>query len=214
MALTTAPHGPYGGGRIATENERCRSTKDRCACSARQGCRARRHAAAEDRHAVRHRRERRQGVLLDHRRCRAWCKAWEPVRKRAEEAVRGDARRAVGDGRADRRAQGAAPPRRRPRRPRRRRARRRARRAARRSGRPGVPGVERDHRGRLRQGRRRQVHHRGQSRARPARSRPEGRHARRRHLRPVAAEAARDPASSRRPSAARGSSRSRATASP
>ena len=31
----------------------------------------------------------------------------------------------------------------------------------------GVPGVESDHRGRLRQGRRRQIHHRGQSRARP-----------------------------------------------
>jgi hypothetical protein len=50
-----------------------------------------------------------------------------------------------------------------------------------------------NHRGRLRQGRRRQIDHRGQSRARPARSRPEGRRARCRHLRPVGAEAARHP---------------------
>ena len=51
----------------------------------------------------------------------------------------------------------------------------------------------RDHRGRLRQRRRRQIDHRGQSRARPARPRPQGRHARCRHLRPVAAQAARHP---------------------
>ncbi len=146
-----------------------------------------------DRHAVRHRRQRRQGVLLDHASMRASVQAWEPVRKRAEEAVQGDARRAVGDGRADRRAQGrhgrSASA-----------ARRAGRRAARAYARPrpaaGPLGRSRrrlDHRGRVRQGRRRQVDHRGQSRARPARSRPEGRHARCRYLRAVDAEAAGDP---------------------
>ena len=70
----------------------------------------------------------------------------------------------------------------------------------------------RDHRGRLRQGRRRQIDDRHQSRARLARPRPQGRRARCRHLRAVAAEAARHQASGRRRSAARGSSRSRATA--
>ena len=47
------------------------------------------------------------------------------------------------------------------------------------------------HRGRLRQGRRRQVHHLLQSRARLCRARAEGRHPRRRHLWPVAAKAVR-----------------------
>ena len=71
--------------------------------------------------------------------------------------------------------------------------RRRAARAAWRGPPPkaGVPGVERHHRRRLRQGRRRQIHRRGQSRARPAGARPQGRHPRRRHLRPVDAAAAR-----------------------
>ena len=120
--------------------------------------------------------------------------AWEPVRKRAEEAVKAIPGVAVGDGGADRRAQGrrrgaargpasTAGGARRPR----ARAATASSRADRRAGR------DVDHRGRLGQGRRRQVHHRGQSGARPARPRHEGRHARRRHLRAVAAEAARHP---------------------
>ena len=47
------------------------------------------------------------------------------------------------------------------------------------------------HRGRLRQGRRRQVHHLLQSRARLRRDRAEGRHPRRRHLRSVATKTVR-----------------------
>ena len=94
-------------------------------------------------------------------------KAWEPVRERAEKAVRAVPGRHLGAGRSDRRAQGAAPAA--------AAAGGRCRRAAPRAGQggggaqAGVPGVEGDHRGRLRQGRRRQVDHRGQSRARPAR---------------------------------------------
>ena len=115
--------------------------------------------------------------------------AWEPVRKRAEAAVRAvpGVTSVMVALTAERKA-GAArrpPPPRRPRRP-----RRSGRRAAPQR-RPAIPGVERHHRGRLRQGRRRQVDDRGQSRARPARPRPQGRRARCRHLRPVDAEAAR-----------------------
>ena len=66
----------------------------------------------------------------------------------------------------------------------------RARRAARRIG-AGRSGRRGDHRGRVRQGRRRQIDHRGQSGARACRARAQGRHPRRRHLRAVAAEAAR-----------------------
>ena len=81
----------------------------------RQGAGAGRHAAAADRHAVRHRGQRRQGVLLDHRRCRRGEGLGAGAQARRGGGAR-DARRAVGDGRADRRAQGggaAAPARRR-----------------------------------------------------------------------------------------------------
>ncbi len=105
--------------------------------------------------------------------------AWEPVRKRAEEAVRAvpgvqsalvalTAERKAGAARRPPGAAGAA-------------GRGRARRRSGSAGRRARRRV--DHRGRLRQGRRRQVDHRGQSRARPARARPQGRHPRRRHLR-------------------------------
>ena len=49
-----------------------------------------------------------------------------------------------------------------------------------------------NHRGRLRQGRRRKIDHRRQSRARPSRSRSQGRLARRGYLRPLGPAASRD----------------------
>ena len=118
---------------------------------------------------------------------------WEPVRKAAEAAVRAvpgvksamvalTGERAAGAARA-------APP---PAKAAGQRARPRAR-AARRAAGAGSARRRGDRRGRVRQGRRRQIDHRDQSRARPARSRPEGRRARCRHLRPLGAEAARDP---------------------
>ncbi len=108
-------------------------------------------------------------------------KAWEPVRERAEKAVRAvpGVTSALVALTAERKAGGAAA---RGRRPRCRSAARGAgrwRRAGRRARRRG------DHRGRVRQGRRRQVDHRGQSGARTGRAWPEGRHPRRRHLRAV-----------------------------
>ena len=143
--------------------------------------------------AVRRRRHRRQGVLLDHRRCRRG----EGLGTGAQGGRRGGARharRAIRAGRADRRT---------------RRRRRRGPQPAHVATQPraaGSPACARpsrrqgaarharrrgDHRGRLRQRRRRQIHHRGQSRARPARSRAESRHPRRRYLWALAAQAAR-----------------------
>ncbi len=93
-------------------------------------------------------------------------KAWEPVRKRAEEAVRAlpGVTSALVALTAERKAGAARLPARR-----RHRAGRRTCRRARGAARRGHAGRARrrgDHRGRLRQGRRRQIDHRGQSRAR------------------------------------------------
>ena len=113
--------------------------------------------------------------------------AWEPVRQRAEAAVKAipgvvsvmvalTAERKAGAAVAAAVAAAAS-----------------ARRPGRRAGAEPDGHCRRrgDHRGRLRQGRRRQVDHRRQSRPRPARSRPQGRAPRCRHLRTVDAEASR-----------------------
>jgi hypothetical protein len=96
-------------------------------------------------------------------------------------------------GRPDRRAWGGRRPRLVSRRP--RAASRRGARAA--SGRPAArPGAGRrqgHHCGRVRQGRGRQVDHRGQPGVGPERARPQSRHARCRYLRPVGAETPGDP---------------------
>ena len=79
-----------------------------------------------------------------------------------------------------------------------------ARRAARRQ---ADPQRQEHHRRGLRQGRRRQVHHRGQPGAGAGRRRRARRHARRRHLRAVAADHARASPTSPNPPTARTSSR-------
>ena len=123
-----------------------------------------------DRCAVRHRRQRRQGVLLDHRRCRRGARPGSRCASAPRSAVRavpGVTRRMVAltaerkGGAARAAASGAAP---RPAAPRPAHGRGRS------GAQAGVPGVDVDHRGRVRQGRRRQIDHRGQSRARAARS--------------------------------------------
>ena len=120
--------------------------------------------------------------------------------RRSRERRARHSRRHRGDDRADRRAQGGQLRRR-------RRVAARGRRASRVRAPPAAaksrrladvaagrnPGRRRRHRGRLRQGRRRQIDHRAQSGAGPARSRPQGRAARCRHLRTVGAAADRHP---------------------
>ena len=113
--------------------------------------------------------------------------AWEPVRKRAEEAVRAvpGVQSALVALTAERKTLAAAAARPSP-------AAAVGPRAARARSHRGGARRRGDHRGRLRQGRRRQIHDRGQSGARACRARPQGRHPRRRYLRPVAAKTARD----------------------
>ena len=173
-------------------------------------------SVARDRQAVRRHRDRRQGVLLDHGRCRVGAELGAGAQGRRGRGAR-RAGRHLRDGRAHRRTSCRSP------------VRRRAVRAARPSpaappgARPSRPpaggtaaggaGRRGHHRGRIGQGRGRQIHHRRQSRARTARSRPQGRRARCRHLRTVGAQAARPFAASRRPSAARAHARWMVTAS-
>ena len=151
--------------------------------------------------AERDQRGRRQGVLLDQCRCRRGASLGiRPGRGRGRGARH--SRRHHRDGGADRRAQG------------RRAATTAANSQPRHAGRAAGPcpqaaaagrrpiadgaavrdsGRRGRDRGRLRQGRRRQVHDRAQSCAGPARSRPQGRAARCRHLRPLGAAADRPP---------------------
>jgi len=132
--------------------------------------------------------------------------AWESVRKRAEEAVKAipgiqsvmvalTAERKAGAPAAARPPQGGAPAGGGP------RSRARPCPAARAAGRAGR---ECDHRGGVREGRRRQVDDRDQSGARLRESRDEGRRARRRYLRAVAAQASGHQERSRKPSTANG----------
>ena len=163
-----------------------------------QGGVAARRAADQCQRAVGDHGHRRQGDLLDQRRCRRGPRLGKRARAGRSRRAR-HSRRHRRDDRADRRAQARLGAGRR--RHQRRIAIRHARRAAGLGAPPaagrgvadveagGDPGRRGGHRGGLGQGRRRQVDHRAQSGAGPARSRPARRPARCRHLRPVGAAA-------------------------
>ena len=171
--------------------ERNAATGSRCAG---QGDVAARRRLDQRQRAVADRGQRRQGVLLDQCRCRGGARLGKRARAGRSCRARDPGRQRCHD-RADRRAQGAALPRRR-------------RRIATAGGvapvashRPpqgagfadveagGNSGRRRRHRGGVGEGRCRQIDHRAQSRARPARSRPARRPARCRYLRAVGAAA-------------------------
>ena len=142
---------------------------------ARQGFEPRRRAAAGDRKTLRDRRQRRQGVFLDHGRCRRGQSYGRTCASAPRAAIRAcPGVKSVMVALTAERAGGAAAQRAARRTPRHaagrrtRRAPRPGHGAAARRAAPspaGIPGVERDHRRRVGQRRRRQIDHRGQSRA-------------------------------------------------
>ncbi len=159
----------------------------------------------EDRRAVRHRGDRRQGVLLDHRRCRRGARpgsrcASAPRRRCARVPGVTSALVALT---AERKAGAAAARPRQPAPPAPRAAARRA--AAAQAGVPGVDAIIAVASGKGGVGKSTTAVNLALGLRDP---RPQGRRARRRHLRAVAAEAARDQGAAADASAARGSSRS------